>query len=510
MAFGFFKREKTDDAVGGDAKAEGDAAASPDAGFEPDPRKAKRFFEHAETIADARNYDYAVELYVNGLKHDPDNMAMHEALHEVAKRRKVGGGKPAGLIESMKSGGSTSMDKMLHAERLWSMDPMNPRLMRDVMKHAVAADGEHPDLHLGEVAYWVGVLVLNAAVAGKPDKGVLLSLIDLFAAVGRFDKAVEACRHAIGLDPTNSELQNRCKELDAEHAMAKGNYGKGAKVAEGGYRNQIKDGDAQGALQRARGSHAQQSDVDTMIEQRRREFDEDPQDVDRRMKLVDALLKKPSPETEREAVELLNAAWDTTGQYRYKVRAGDILMRQLTRHVRELRQRAHEAPDDADLRVKHEAAARKRLAFELQEYQERSKNYPTDLSLRFELGKRLYAAQNFDDAIAAFQQAKQDPKNKDPAMMYLGSCYIQQGWLDEAVATLQQALDGHDVKDDQVGMELRYLLMDAQQRLATKNRDVSTAQAAQANASKILQADINYKDIRARLDAIKALVAELA
>ena len=60
---------------------------SPGDGFKRDARKARRFFEHAETTADARNYDYAIDCYVNGLRHDPDNMAQHEALYEVAKRR---------------------------------------------------------------------------------------------------------------------------------------------------------------------------------------------------------------------------------------------------------------------------------------------------------------------------------------------------------------------------------------------------------------------------------------
>ena len=511
MAFGFFKSKKKESAPetagGADAAEE---ASGGESVFEPDPRKASRFFEHAESVADARNYDYAIECYVNGLKHDPDNLAMHEALHEVAKRRKVSGGKAAGFMESMKSGGSTPLEKLLHAERLWAMDPMNARLMRDVMKYSVSADEAHPDLQMGEVGFWVGTLALNASVAGKPDKGVLLALIDLFSQLGRYDKAVEACRHAIQISPDDSDLHQRHKELEAENAMAKGNYGKDAKVVEGGYRQSLKGGDEQAARQRAQSSHAQGSDLDAAIEARRREFDEDPSDVDRRMKLVDALLKKATPEAEREAVELLNAAWDSTGQYRYKLRAGDIIMKQLARHVRDLRQMAEAGPGDEEVRAKLEAANKKRLTFELQEYSERAKNYPTDLTLRFELGKRLYAAHQYDDAIAAFQQAKQDGKNRDASMMYLGSCYIKQGWLDEAVSTLQQALDGHEVKDDKVGMELRYLLMDAQQQLATKNRSLEVAEAAQKNASTLLQTDIGYRDIREKLEAIKGLVAELA
>jgi len=73
-----------------------------DNGFKRDPRKARRFFEHGETTANARNYDYSINMYISGLRHDPDNMTQHEALYDVAKRRKVGGGKPAGMGEKFK------------------------------------------------------------------------------------------------------------------------------------------------------------------------------------------------------------------------------------------------------------------------------------------------------------------------------------------------------------------------------------------------------------------------
>lgn len=474
--------------------------------FKRDPRKAQKFLEHAEAVADARNYDYAIECYVNGLKHDPENLAAHQALRDVALRRKVGGGKPAGMGEKLKSGGSSPIDKMLHAEMLWSKDPLNARQMRDVMKWAVESDQADETLNLGEVVYWVGTMVLEAnAQSKKPDKSVYLQARDLFARIQAFDKAVEACKLALRMDPNSDTLRGELKNLEAERTMHEGGYSGGQKVESGGFRNFVRDADKQRALEQDDAIRKTASAADEMIVRRRAELEEDPQDLDRLQKLIDALLQKEEPATEAEAVQLLQQTWDQTGQYRYKLRIGDIRMKQINRKQRELKAQLQEI-DDPDLRKKFEDLSRKRLAFELQEFAERAKHYPTDMGLKFELGKRMYQAKQFDDAIGAFQQAKADPKHRATSHEFLGSCYLQKGWFEEAIDTLRQGIEAHPATDDRLAMDLRYLLMEALDRSARKNSNVEQAKEAQKTASQILQTDINYRDIRERMDKLRELV----
>lgn len=494
---------------GGNGSDGGSAAQGGADTFHRDPRKARRFFEHAQTVADARNYDYAIECYVNGLRHDPDNINKHEALREVSLKRKVGGGKPPGMGERFKSGGPTSIDRMLHAERLWSMDPVNVKFMRDVMKHAVDADQQNDDLNLAEVAYWVGTLLIDANAQGKNDKGLFVEAKDLFVEIGAYDKAVEACRRALAQDPNNADLIHDLKNLEAENTMQKGGYS-GAKVQEGGFRNFVRDADKQRALEQEDMISKTGSAAEDIIARRRAEFDEDPQDMDRRIKLVDALLARETPETEKEAIELLRQAWEETGQYRYKVRIGDIQMKQYNRVLRQLKARVQEHPDDEEAKQKYRDGQRKQLEFELKEFTDRVKNYPTDMGLRFELGKRLYQAGKLDEAIGAFQQAKADPKQRAAAHMFLGSCYLQKTWYDEAIETLTEGIENYPTDDDRLALDMRYLLMDALEKSAEKNKNVDQAREANKVASKILQTNINYRDIRQRIDKIKALVDTLS
>ena len=184
-------------------------------------------------------------------------------------------------------------------------------------------------------------------------------------------------------------------------------------------------------------------------------------------------------------------------------------MRQMNRIIRELKARVDAEPDNAEQRQKFDEGRRRQLIFELQEFQERVKNYPTDMGLRFELGKRLFASGQLDEAIGAFQQAKADPKHRSQAHWFLGQCYIRQDWYDEAIATLREGIESHALDDDKLALELRYLLMDGLVKSAHRTKDLEQAKEAQQVASKILQTKIDFRDIRHRMDEVKKLVEKL-
>jgi len=492
------------------AKFRSGSAEPGQTGFRRDPRKAHKFFEHAEAVADTRNYDYAIACFISGLRHDPDNVNRHEALRQVALRRKVAGGKPASLIDRFKPGGPTPADRMLHVETLWSKDPLNVRLMRDFMRRCVEADEAESELNIGEVAYWVGELIIEFSAQAKPDKKGLIATRDLFARIGAYGKAVEVCKRAVRLAPSDAKLLKELKDLEAERTMQEGGYSNVNQVEEGGFRDYVRDSDKQEALDQEDRIVKRQSDVDQIIERKRAEYDEDPQDLDRLSKLVDALLNKDEDESENEAIELLKRAQDQSGQYRYKMRIGDIRMKQYNRHLRKLRENLPKNEEPAgELKHRVDELLKKKLAFELEEFQERVKNYPTDLGLRFELGKRLHQAGQLDEAIGAFQQAKADPKHRAAAHHFLGICYTAKGWHEEAVDTLRAGIEAHNDDTDRLALDLRYALMDSLEHQARETGDAEMAREAQKMGSQILQTKIDYRDIQQRVENIRELVSEL-
>lgn len=511
--FGFGKKKGSGDSTAGGNGGEGNGAddnggAGDNNIYKRNPRKADAFFRHAETTADARNYDYAIEMYVNGLKHDIDNVKRYEQLYDVSTRRKVGGGKPAGIKEKMKAkGASGSVEKLMAALKLWALDPINPAPLVDTMEQAVSLEQQTgEDVGLGDVVYWMGGHALQTIKTIKKTDKLLRRMVVCFEQISAFDKAVEAQKLIARNNPEDNQVFTKLKELEAEQTMQTAKYGE---AGEGGFRASMRDADKQRAYEQEE-SISKTEDVKQQIAERRRaEYEENPDDLDRLLKLVEALAALETDEAELEAISLLKKAHEQSGQYRHKMRIGDIKMKQVNRYMRKLRAKMEAHPDNPELRAKYEKIRNDRLIFELKEYEQRVKNYPTDLGLKYQYGRRLHQTGRFDDAIGMFQQATSDPKVRTLSYQFLGDCYIRKDWLDEAIETLNKGFDLHPVKDDRAGLDLNYMRMTAYKTSAEKHKNPEHAREALKIASNILQSNINYRDIRLQVDQLRELAKKL-
>lgn len=471
-----------------------------------DARKAKPWFERAKSMADAQNYDYAVQCYISGLQFDPETVGAHEALREASLRRKVQGGKPAGWRDKPPTAkGRSHVDRMLAAEYYFAMDPTAaPKAMQAMEEAIQASEVGEADLH--EVAYWLGTVTLEAnRNAKRPSKQIYLKTRDLFASIEAYDKAVEASSQALQMDPQNAALIRETRDLQAELTLDRGGYG----GEEGGFRKGIKDADRQRALEQDQAIAAGTDQLEQRIARLRADYEDGPEDIQRLEKLVRALRETEEKVHEDEAIKLLEQAREQTGQYRYKMQIGDVRMKQFNRAFRDLTRRLQANPNDGELAEQRKRIAAAQARFELEEYGERVKNYPTDMGLRYELGRRQFALRQYDDAIASFQEAQADPKHRSRALRYLGESFFAKQWYDEAIDTFRRGIEEHERSDDKTALELRYDLMNALETKARETRDVEMAQEANRIASQIAQTDINFKDIRKRVDALRSFLAEL-
>ncbi|MFK7788955.1 MAG: hypothetical protein AB8C95_05590 [Phycisphaeraceae bacterium] len=468
-------------------------------GFKRSLRKANTFFDYGDTAADSKNFDYAVECYTGGLRHNPDMLERHEKLHDIAKRRNVNGGKPM----KAKSIGPSLVDKMLRAEKMWACDWNNVQHMADMIDAAVEAElREGEEANLGDVAKWVAGLALqyNANPNTKPNRRVYLRIVDAMEKVKGFELAMQAAQRALMLREDDA-LRARIKDLTAQRYT----HESATNSAEGGSRANLKNADEQEAIQA--GLDTSGTKTDQLIAAMREQYQEEPEDIDRLQKLVDALTRAETAEHEKEAVGLLLVAHEQTGQYRYKVKAGDVKLRGINRALRSLSEKAKAGDEKAKALLNE--GLKKRLVFELKEYAERAQNYPTDLKLKFELAKRQYQGSLFDDAIGNFQEATREPKSRSAAHLFLGRCFVKKDWMDEAMSTVEKGLEKHGDPDDVIGKELRYDLMVLKYMVAKEKRDLELAKQSQDLASELLQTDINYKDIRTKMDEVRTLVGEL-
>src|SRR5437879_2946337 len=69
---------------------------------EPERKKAQAFFDKGLAVGGAGQFEFAIEMYLQGLTIDPENTEAHQSLRDISIKRKASGGKDLGFMEKMK------------------------------------------------------------------------------------------------------------------------------------------------------------------------------------------------------------------------------------------------------------------------------------------------------------------------------------------------------------------------------------------------------------------------
>ncbi len=452
-------------------------------------RRAREFFSKAEKVAFSLNYDYAIELYLDGLSFWPTALEEgHIKLREMSLRRSASGGKKSGFGDGSKykkNPGKSPRDAMLKAEYLLSKDSENADHMADFCKASLEAGFQ-------DVCHWMCDLLLDSCVKStKPDVKMYLLLMDLYQKLESFKRAEQACQMACRLKPKDSNLRDTLRDLSAKATMQKGKYD-----GDGDFRDSIKDRADQEQL------HAEQSllsneDVHRRsIATARLEYNENPTDQRNIDKYVTALCATDTYENEKIAIEVLESAYNALSQFFYKQRANEIKLRQFKRQIRELQDAMKNEPQNTEYAQKLKSLAIEMHEFELKHYQECVENHPTDRRYKFELGKRYLKAKRFDEAIPLFQESRGDPRFRTGSLSHIGQCFFYKKWYTDAIESFQEAFDNVESKEGAMAKELLYNLGRAYEA------DGNDAEAL-TSYRKVTQLDYNYQDARDRVDALR-------
>jgi len=452
-----------------------------------DRAKAKVFFDQGKTVAATGNYDYAITMFMNGFALDPDLVEAHQQLRDISLKRKASGGKAMGMFDAMKIKRPTNDDKqnMLNAEKLLAYDPGNTNHMQTLFQSA----------HRGgyfDTLMWIGPILQKAnADDKKPDFNKFIVLRDIYKAMEQWRLAADACTFALRMRPDDMELSTEVKNLGAQDTMHQAGYEK-----KGSFRDQIRDKAKQERLMIGDKDFADLSAQEQLIAAAQAEYKADPTDPGKTSRYVEALEKTDHPDYENKAVELLQALYDKTQQYRYRQRIGNIQMKQLSRMERSKRAAVNNAPDDENIRKEYAEFQKEQWEFELKEFQMAAEAYPTEMRLKFEVGRRLYHLQRWSDAIPVFQTARQDPKYRADAGLMLGMAFLNAGFQHEAAETLAVVAKDYINQGDTKSKEIYYWWARSQEVLGNK-------QDALNLYSKVAQWDFNYRDVQGRIKKLR-------
>jgi tetratricopeptide (TPR) repeat protein len=455
---------------------------------EEDRAKAKGFFGHGKKLASTGQFEYAIEMYLQGPSLDPDAVDAHQELRDMSLKRKVIGGKSLGMLEAMKlkRGGKDNKVNMLNAEKLLAYEPGNTDYMQSMFQYAYKAG--HYDAVL-----WIGPIFQRANLDDKKtDINKFFVLRDIYMNLGRWKLAADATQNALNMRPQDMDLTTQVKDLGAKETIDRAGYDKG-----GSFRDKVADRDKQDGLLAQERDYMDSDAMTALIRRAEAEYNAQPEDAGKAMRLVDVLDKTDQLDSENRAIEILQGWFDKTKQFRYRMRIGQINMKQLRRQEMQYRKAIEEKPGDEQAKKDYADFKHDQYEFELKEYELAAEAYPTEMRLRFEVAVRLFSLGRFQDAIPVFQQARNDPKFRVDGGMMVGRAFFEAGFLDEADDTMAGLIRDYQLTGDTKSKDMNYW---RGRILEQKNM----RSEALAHYSKVAQWDFGYRDVQARIKKLKS------
>ena len=436
------------------------------------------------------NFDYAIELYLDGLRLCPDALEDgHAPLRRLGLIRQGKGGKKPSMVEKVRRlKGKTPLEKMLNAEYLMTKDPDHLPYAEDLLVAAI--EGGYL-----RTAEWIAHIIFEATkVSDKPartrfDTFVLLK--ESYKKMQMFTNAVVACQCAIELKPQDDLLKDELRDLSASMTMEKGKYGTAVS-----FRDSIKNRDAQEKLQ-SQDNVVKSVDVKKeAVQQARKKIEDGYATVTNILELTGALFALETPESDREATQLLQNAYEKTKDFTFLRRLGEYRIKKLRIQVRQLTAQVQQQPKDEQLQKQLLQAQRQLDEVELDHFRKCVENYPTELNFKYEYGRCLVKNQQFDSAIPLFQEAQKDPRLKANSLDKMGICFLLKGWNDDAIDIFQQALELCVNRDSATAKDIRY-------NLARAYEDSGSPDKALELYRKLAQTDFSYKDVGQRIDFLR-------
>lgn len=442
---------------------------------------------------DKRNYDYAIDLAKQVLEFNPSNAEVRKILRAslVAKceiQKTVPSPSLAlvtGLIPAIKIMLFSLLkkyDKLLPAgEEFLSKNPYSvwARL-------AVGNALERLNYLDSAIEEFEALVSLN-----KTDIKAIKSLGELYRLKNNTKKAVHFYQLAMSLKPSDLQTTRALKDLAALTTLNDGGWSS-AKSS----RDMVKDSNVSKNLERE-SQFVKDSEIPDEISLLRAQITKNPGQPDnvRLLKKIGELQLRQKDftgglATYEEAVKLA----PSDGSLSTKI--GDIRVQLFDESIRVCQLKLKSDSNNQELKAELAKVTQEKNKFRIEEYRQRVKLYPTNLTYRYQLGRALYDAKLFDEAVAEFQSSLRDHKLKTDSLNYIGLCFMAKKLYDMAVSQFNKALEG-DALSAEYAKAIRYNLALAYEN--NRNREQAISEY-----KKIMEVDINYRDVNDRINRLQS------
>jgi tetratricopeptide (TPR) repeat protein len=442
-----------------------------------------KYLERAEDQLKRKDFDGAMTLYEEILRIDPDSGDARRGLRRAALKKHEKS-YPSAFLRSILIAGPSlsgffaglfrSRSGVAQAcERALKHDPRNVRLNLK-LGHALLALGHRKS---AEAAFQV------VTEFDPEDVDSLKTLGRLYYENKRPEEALSCFERVLKIDPRDQEAGKMRKNLAAEGAIHSGGF-QGAKSSRDVAKSQAQLDELE-KRQRIVAAEGDLAATATTQEAAAAKNENDPaawiELGKTRVRLgeydaaVDAFLRASKlPDAPAEAADL----------------AGDARLARLQKRVEEAEASKEEGATDRLRRLRKDL-----VRLQAEEYRRRVDARPTDAALRFKLGRALLDDGDVDAAIGELQHAVKDPRHRVASLAHLGRAFGEKGLHDLAVKQYQEAADAVPSMND-LKKDLLYRLAEAEERRGRKEQALEVFK-------RIYEADIAFKDVGRRIDALK-------
>ena len=448
-------------------------------------RDLRDLYQKGATALQRQNFDYAITIFQQVLQREPAFLDCRQALR-AAQIKKSGGG--TGFFKKMLGGATNSplvakaqmarsrpLEAMAIAEQILESDPQGSTGNKILAESAMAAG-------LPKTASFAYEILLKSS---PKDYDLTMAYGEALSASGQIDKAEAVYSDLMRAYPQKGEISAALKNLSARQTLDEGGY-EALADGSGSYRDILRNKDEAVRLEQEHRSEKTEDVAENLITEYESRLINEPRNLKLIRSVAELYTQKKQFDKALEYYERIRSS-ESGGDASLEKAIADTNIRKYD-HL--LSQLDLSNPDQA---AQAEQLKKEKALFQLEEIRKRAERYPTDLQIKFELGQLYFQAGKFNEAMAEFQKAQNNPQRRLQAMAYLGQCFAAKGMNDMAARRIQEALKEKPGFDDEK-KELIYLLGSVLEKMGKKEEAIE-------QFKQIYEQDIGYKDVAAKVDA---------
>lgn len=440
------------------------------------PQQAE-FFVKARQAVDMGNYPYAVSLFKALVKNIPGFLEARKALRacEIKLNPEP---KKGGLFGGFRLSTGKSKDPMT------TISALEDELEKDPF--SVAVNEELYNAALGVNYPELAAFALETVRQGHPSNKKMLHLLaSHYVTYEMFTEAAEVYRDIVKIDPTDSVAVKNEKDCMAKASM-KDKWDKA-----NSFKDVMKDTSETNDLDKADKKGLTRAELEERLGLLSVRYAENQQDL---AVVRDIAGVYEQMEDWANAASFYHYAFSlSNNDVSLENKGNEMTERARKAQVEDIRRRAAENPDDAELQAQLAQISREAAEEQVALCRQRVENNPTDPQTRFELGVALFEFGDFSAAIPELQKARNNPHIRTRAMLLLGKCYDAKNMNDMALRQLSEAnqeiLEMNDVKK-----EVLYLI-------GLLNEKMGKKEEALAAFQQIYDAEYGYRDVAQRVES---------